>query len=183
MAGLSGRGLLRGTLASLAGLAAMGAYFKVLSAMSGGGGGNGGSNEQEEGALDDIALLENRSREDESSTETVARLAHQAVTGDEPDEDRKAKLGQAVHWGYGMLVGALYGAVRDASRRDGLDLGSGLGYGAALWLLGDEVAVPVLGLAKGPTAHPTQMHASMLGAHLVYGATTAAANRMLCRVI
>lgn len=184
MVGWSSRGLLRGTLASLAGLAAMSLYFRVLSSLSGNGGGDGEADESgnHKRALDDISLLEQRSRDGEPATETVARLAHEAVTGDEPEDDRRATLGQVVHWGYGMLVGALYGALRDDDA-DGLDVGGGLGYGAALWLLGDEIAVPVLGLARGPTAHPASMHASMFGAHLVYGATTAAANRALSRVL
>lgn len=51
------------------------------------------------------------------------------------------------------------------------------------WSSRGLIAVPVLGLARGPTAHPASMHASMFGAHLVYGATTAAANRALSRVM
>ncbi len=185
MGTLSGRGLVRGSIASIAGLAAMGAYFRVVAALSNDDPeqGRGADDESEEKALDDISIAGLKTREEESATQTVGRLAHEAVIGEEPDADRAEKLGQAVHWGYGILVGGLYGAIRDARAREGLDLGAGLGYGAVLWLLGDEVAVPALGLAKGPTAHPPGTHATTLGAHLVYGAATSVANRILCRVM
>ena len=39
-----------------------------------------------------------------------------------------------------------------------------------LWLVADELAVPALGLAKGPRNYPLSAHGSALGSHLVYGA-------------
>lgn len=184
MAELSARGVVRGTLAGIAGLAAMAAWSRAATMLRDRHGEDDGSQgEEEEHALDDISITGPHAREGEPSTETVARVAHRALTGHEPDDHRRAALGQVVHWGYGMLMGGLYGAIRDSRARLGFDVGAGLGWGATLWLLGDEVAVPVLGLAKGPTAQPASTHATALGAHLVYGAATAAANRALRHVM
>jgi hypothetical protein len=178
------RGFVRGVVASVAGLVAMDVYWRVLeriearsetkqaSEQSGGAG---------EGPLDDVSVTGEHPREGESSTEAVARIAHRKLTGKQPSKETRKRLGQAVHWGYGIAVGGLYGALRP-DRHD-YELPTGLGYGTALWLLGDEVAVPLLGLAKGPTAHPPRGHAQALGAHLVYGLATSAATKALRRVM
>ena len=185
-------GLVRGALGSLAGLAAMGLYFKAAQALSNGSGkdsdgaGNGEQESSEDfierhDALDDISIVGHKSREDEPATATVGRIGYETVTGHEPDEERKQKLGQAVHWGYGVLVGGVYGALRSDAETP--DLAAGLGYGTALWVIGDEIMVPLLGLSEGPTAHSIPEHATALAAHLAYGAATATATQALKHVM
>lgn len=179
-------GLVRGALGAVAGLAAMGLYFRASQALSSGSNGEArgedgeGPTERRDG-LDDISLAGQKGREDEPATETVGRLAYEAVVGEEPDERTRQRLGQAVHWGYGILLGGVYGALRPDEELP--DLLGGLGYGAAAWALGDELMVPLLGLAEGPTAHGWSDHANALGAHLVYGAATSAATQALKRVM
>ena len=178
-------GMLRGAVGSVAGLAAMGLFFRATRALSNGGGsGNGESEEgpiEDRHGLDDISLVGRQSREEESATATIGRLAYEAAEGREPDEQMKQKLGQAVHWGYGVLLGGLYGALRtDVESPDFL---GGLGYGAAAWVIGDELMVPLLGLAEGPTAHGWTEHAATLGAHLVYGAATSSVTQALRHVM
>jgi hypothetical protein len=52
-------------------------------------------------------------------------------------------------------------------------------FGVGLWLIGDELALPLLGLSDKPTAyHPTR-HVQSLAAHLGYGVATAATTRAL----
>jgi uncharacterized membrane protein YagU involved in acid resistance len=52
-------------------------------------------------------------------------------------------------------------------------------FGAALWLFGDEIAMPLLGLADKPTQyHPTR-HLQSLAAHLGFGVATAATAQAL----
>lgn len=198
-------GMLRGAIGSVAGLAMMGLYFRAAQAISNGsdrsgeeageqageqgreqggeqgGDGRGGDPVERHEALDDISVVGQQSREDEPATESVGRIAYETVTGDEPEEDTRQKLGQAVHWGYGILMGGVYGALRPEA--DAPDLAAGLGYGTALWVLGDELMVPLLGLSEGPTAHSIPDHAMALGAHLAYGATTATATQALRRVM
>lgn len=180
-------GLLRGAVGSLVGLAAMGLFFRVVGALGGAGEGEAGESEGREGSdgrpgpLDDISIAGQETREHEPATETVGRLAYETVAGDEPDEEMRQRLGQAVHWGYGILLGGVYGMLRTDA--DAPDLVGGLGYGTAAWVLGDELMVPLLGLAKGPTAHSWSDHAKALGAHLVYGAATSSATQALKRVM
>lgn len=179
-------GLLRGAVGSVVGLAAMGLFFKAAERLSSSNGSDGqGEGHQDlierQEALDDLSVVGQQAEEDESATEAVARIGYHAVTGDDPDEERRRKLGQAVHWGYGILLGGAYGALREDA--DAPDLLGGLGYGTAAWALGDELMVPMLGLAEGPTAHGWTMHAKALGAHLVYGAATAGATHALKRVM
>jgi hypothetical protein len=72
----------------------------------------------------------------------------------------------AIHFSFGAAVGALYGAymTRRASTRQ-----SGAALGVALWLIADEVAMPLLGLSRSTLERPVEMHVQSLAAHLVYG--------------
>jgi hypothetical protein len=84
--------------------------------------------------------------------------------------EEKRIAGPAVHYSLGTGVGGLYGAVAEVSPE--ITAGAGLPFGAAFWLLVDEGAVPLLGLAKGPMEYPLSTHAYALASHLVYGLTT-----------
>lgn len=180
-------GMVRGALGSLAGLAAMGLFFRAMKAFSGGDGDSGAARKGEgdffewQDGLDDVSLVGSRSEADEPATASVGRIGYRTVMGGEPDAETKKKLGQAVHWGYGVLMGSVYGALRPEARTP--DLAAGLGYGTALWVLGDEIMVPLLGLAEGPTAHSMPEQAKALGAHLAYGAATATVTQALRRVM
>ena len=167
-----GRALARGALASVAGVAAMDLFFQAIKKLPGGSEEEGDGRRRER-RLDDISLVGRQAKEGEPATVAVGRIAYETLRGEEPSRERGARLGKAVHWGYGLAMGALFGLLE--RRLPDHDLSTGLGYGAALWLLGDELAVPMLGLAKGPTAHPPRVHAQALGAHLVYGLATGAA--------
>ncbi len=172
------QGLVLGTLGGLAGTLAMGWYFKVTSALM--------QDDQEQddapdatsGALDDIAVIGPWYEPGEGSTATVGRLAYRLITGHDPRADEtKTTLSELVHWSFGASMGGLYGTSRiDA---DGPDVPGGLVFGASVWLFASEIAVPVLGFAPGPTAQPASKHALEFGAHLVYGATTAATTHAL----
>ena len=177
-------GILRGAVGSVAGLAAMGLFFKAAQALSGDedqSNGHAPDLIERQEALDDISVVGDQAEDDENATEAVGRIGFEAVAGHDPDERMKARLGQVVHWGYGIMLGGVYGALRDDA--DAPDLVGGLGYGTAAWIVGDEIMVPMLGLAEGPTAHGWKTHAKALGAHLVYGAATAGATQALKRVM
>ena len=179
-------GLLRGAVGSVAGLAAMALFFRATKALSrgqdeGSDDGRSGDFIERHEALDDISVVGRQAEEGEPSTEAIGRIGYETVTGEEPDEETKHRLGQAVHWGYGILLGGVYGALREEA--DAPDLLGGLGYGTAAWAIGDELMVPLLGLAEGPTSHGWTDHAKALGAHLVYGAATSTATHALKRVM
>jgi hypothetical protein len=128
-----------------------------------------------------ISLIGRRHEKGESSTAALGRMMYEAATGERPSNQTRKKLSKAVHWGYGIDLGGAYGAFR--GRKPKLDVLGGLVYGAGLWVLGDEIAVPLLGLAEGPKAYPKKIHAESLGAHLIYGAATAVATQLLRRII
>ena len=84
--------------------------------------------------------------------------------------EQKQPAGNIVHYAFGAAAGAVYGVV--AEKTSTARIGFGTLFGSALWLVVDEVAVPALGLAKGPRQYPLSAHGSVLASHLVYGATT-----------
>jgi hypothetical protein len=62
--------------------------------------------------------------------------------------------------------------------------GAGIPFGGRLlgqWQ--DETAVPLLGLAKGPTGYPLSTHAYALASHLVYGLTAELSRRAVRHVL
>lgn len=86
----------------------------------------------------------------------------------------------AVHYAFGASMGAVYGAA--AGMWPGASRGAGLPFGAAVWLVADEAALPALGLARGPRAYPLATHLEMLAAHLVFGCTTHMTMRAVLRL-
>lgn len=117
---------------------------------------------------------------EESATDALGRIVYQMVTGRTPSPDTQRKLSWAVHIGYGLAVASLYGVI--GGRRDrGVAravLGGAL-FGAGLWLLGDELAVPLLGLSDRPTSYPVTSHLQSLAQHLGFGVATAATTDVL----
>ena len=107
------------------------------------------------------------SKEDEDATVKTAQAISRNLFGHELSPKENKIAGPAVHYGYGSLVGGLYGAVAEATPL--ASAGFGMLYGIALWALGDEAAVPALRLGPPPTQVPASKHADYLAAHLVYG--------------
>ncbi len=167
-----------GTAGGLVGTLAMQAYWKAVTQIS-------GKDPRTEtrktnGQTTSIALLGTHHKEGESSTEALARLGYEAAEHHEPEDSKKQRLSNLVHWTYGAAQGAIYDAV--ARRVPGPRWAKGLTYGGAMWLLGDELAVPVLGLAEGPRKYPLRQHVHRLGAHLTYGLAAALTTSMLHRL-
>jgi uncharacterized membrane protein YagU involved in acid resistance len=111
-----------------------------------------------------------RREEEENATVKAAERLSETVFHHRLSRDQKKRAGSVVHYAYGALVGGLYGALAERSKP--VRKLAGIPYGAALWLLGDEVAVPLLRLSKGPSEYPVSNHAMALASHFVYGATT-----------
>jgi hypothetical protein len=103
----------------------------------------------------------------EPATVKLAETVSREVFHHPLSRQEKRVAGPAVHYGYGAAVGGVYGALGEVLPV--VTMGAGLPYAAALWLLGDEVAVPLLGLSKVPSQYPLSTHASALASHLVYG--------------
>jgi putative membrane protein len=117
----------------------------------------------------------------EEPTVATAQVVSRKMFEHELTPDQKQIAGPAVHYAFGSLVGALYGGAAELFPSVGAGLG--LPFGAALWLLGDEIAVPALGLGKSPTEIAPDKHADALASHFVYGATTDLLRRVLRHVV
>ena len=141
------RGLLAGLAGGVAGTAVMTALQYAMQAASddSSGGGEGG----------------------ESATARVADAAARSTVGHELHGRSQTVGSQAVHWGFGAAMGALYGLA--AEYVPAATAGYGTAFGAALFVGADETAVPALGLSQPPTQQPISTHAYGLAAHAVYG--------------
>ncbi len=117
----------------------------------------------------------------EPSTVKLAETVSRELFKHPLSRQEKQVAGPAVHYGYAMLVGGLYGAL--AEETPVVTMGAGVPYAAGLWLLGDEMVVPILGLSKPPTAYPASTHASALAAHLVFGLALDLTRRVVRHVI
>ncbi len=82
----------------------------------------------------------------------------------------KEVAGEVVHYAVGAIAGGVYGAISEYLPE--VRLGAGSVFGATLWALSDEIGVPLSGLSRPPQDYPLRVHASALGAHLVYGLST-----------
>jgi len=102
----------------------------------------------------------------EDSTEIVARKIAEA-TGKELAPEEKKKAGQAVHYAFGTLMGALYGVAAELVPE--VTTGGGTAYGTLLFLGAHEVAVPAFQLSPPPTETPAPDHLQHWAAHVVYG--------------
>ena len=130
--------------------------------------------------LNDISLAGQQHRADETATEALGRILYERITGHEPSSDQSSNLlSYGIHWLYGMIQGGLYDALLSSARK--LDLQMGAFYGLTLWLLGDELIVPLLGLQDGPTAISKEQHLNRFGAHLAYGLGTSRSTSLLRR--
>ena len=113
--------------------------------------------------------------------DATAKAISTNVFGHELQESEKEPAGAAVHYAFGTLSGGLYGALAEVTPQ--VTTAAGLPFGAGFWLLADEISVPLLGLAKGPTEYPVSTHVYALASHLVYGMTAEMSRRALRRVM
>ena len=121
------------------------------------------------------------SQNQDDATVKTANAISKRVFGHELQESEKRPAGAAVHYAFGALSGGLYGALAEVTPQ--VTTGAGLPFGAAFWLVADEISVPLLGLSKGPAEYPLSTHAYALASHLVYGVTTEVSRRALRQIL
>ncbi len=85
----------------------------------------------------------------------------------DPSQPHPAAL--AGHFAFGASAGALYGAL--ARVVPAVTVGMGVAYATAVWLIGDKVLVPKLGLAAQPGETPAKNHLQYWLPQAVYGLT------------
>lgn len=114
----------------------------------------------------------------QDATMKVADATVQVITGGRHlSMEGRRKDGPIVHYGFGALMGGLYGGVAEyfpAARG-----GFGTSFGGALFTGADVLAVPALKLSHPVTAQPLSALATPYVAHLVYGVATELVRRIL----
>jgi hypothetical protein len=176
------KGFVLGSLGGVAGIFAMQSYWQLATALNGGQDPRKAKPANDEPQpLDSISLVGQQHEAGESSTAAMGRIAYQVITGKQPkSKETRTMLSYLVHWGISMSAAGMYGAVR--GRVPLPDAEGGAAMGTSLWLLGDEVAMPLLGLTDGPTAYSPLLHLHAFGAHIAYGLTSALATQALRRL-
>jgi uncharacterized membrane protein YagU involved in acid resistance len=117
--------------------------------------------------------LHARLPEEERYPLTPREIVDETVDASLPDEAAK-DVTTAAHFAYGAVSGAIIAALNpDLSKR------SGAAAGAAVWVASYMGWIPAAGILEPATKHPARRNALMIGVHLVWGATTAAALREL----
>jgi putative membrane protein len=108
-------------------------------------------------------------------------LVSTATGGQHLSFEQQEKAGPVVHYGFGALVGGLYGGLAEYSST--VRTGFGTGFGTALFAGADLVAVPAFNLGPPVSETPMRTLANPLAAHLVYGATTELLRRVFRAVL
>ena len=116
----------------------------------------------------------------EDSTEIVARKIAGSV-GKELAPEEKKKAGQAVHYAFGTLMGAVYGVAAELVPE--VTTGGGTAYGTLLFLGANEVAVPAFQLSPPPTETPGRDRLQHWAAHVVYGGSLELVRSLIRRLM
>ncbi len=117
---------------------------------------------------------------DDATVKAASRLSRTLFDHELTPREKKT-AGPAVHYGFGILNGALYGTLAEIA--PAVTRGLGAPFGTALWLGADELAVPAFGLSGPPWESPPAVHAKALAAHLVYGLTTEGVRRLMLKLM
>lgn len=88
-------------------------------------------------------------------------------------ESAKPKIATAIHVLFGAMWGGLYGLARESARFPPQL------FGAAVWMLGDNLLLPAFRLAAWPHRYSLKEHRYALGAHMAYGMSTAGSYALL----
>jgi putative membrane protein len=115
--------------------------------------------------------------EGQNSNEIAAQVLANRIVGRPLNRSELAVAAPLIHYSFGAAMGALYGAYLGRRTQHG----TGIGFGLAVWLLADEIAMPLLGLSDSTLRRPFEQHLQSMAAHVVFGMTTEAARAALER--
>ena len=114
---------------------------------------------------------------DDATMKTADAVVAAVTGGQHLSHEGKEKGGPIVHYAFGALMGAVYGAIAEEMPK--ATTGFGTAFGAALFTGADLVAVPALNLSQSSGNEPVSSLATPFAAHLVYGAATEAVRRLV----
>jgi uncharacterized membrane protein YagU involved in acid resistance len=134
------------------------------------------------GGFQHLWAKKTRSQMEEKGAQATGRTADylaRTVAGHGLDEPSKRKAASAVHFAFGSLVGAAYGAAAANNRK--VSTAAGLPFGAAVYAGAHAAAVPALHLSDPPTQAPLKDEIGEFLGHLVYGVVTDLTRRAVIR--
>lgn len=105
---------------------------------------------------------------DDATMKVADRIARSVLNRGLTREEKK-KAGPVVHYAFGVMTGAVYGAMAEASAI--VTAGQGSVYASTVFVVGDEVAIPALKLSPPISESPLSSHLYGWVSHLVYGFT------------
>lgn len=120
-------------------------------------------------------------RKPDPATVKAANVISEKVTGRKVPKDYKSLAGEAVHYGMGATTAAVYGVLAEVAPI--VTVGDGAAFGAGVWALADELAVPAAGLSRPAREIPLTTHLYALASHLVYGWITETVRRAVRRAL
>ena len=107
---------------------------------------------------------------DEPATAKAASGISEGLFDHKLTKDEKKIVDPAMHYAMGAASGMMFGVAAEIEPM--ATIGAGLPFGAAVWLVADDVVIPALGLSKPVTEFPLTTHLYGLSSHLVYGLAT-----------
>ncbi len=116
----------------------------------------------------------------EGQTPPPVVLAENVTRRRLPEQERQLAL-QGIHWIFGALAGAAYGAL--VEMEPSLGAWRGAAFGITLNRVTHESILPRLGLTAPPSRQPTQERISEWVTHAVYGVTTDSVRRAVRRAL
>lgn len=115
------------------------------------------------------------------TTVKAADALSEKITGHKIPKENQELAGEAVHYAMGATSGAIYGLVSEVTPL--ATVGDGLAFGATVFVLADEVSLPLLGLSKPPQKIPILTHVYAFASHLVYGWTAELVRRAVRKAL
>jgi putative membrane protein len=108
-------------------------------------------------------------------------LLAEKLAGHELTASEEMVAVETIHWGFGALTGAAYGALAEfypaATAKDGA------GFGMALASLTHEGALPAMELSAPPEEQTTRERTSEMASHAVFGVVTETVRRVVRKLL
>lgn len=123
----------------------------------------------------------NQPAPDDATMKTADAIVQTFTGGHHLSRAGKRVGAPIVHYAFGTLMGACYGALAETTPE--VTDGAGTAFGAALFAGADLVAVPALNLSGSPGQQSISSLATPFAAHLVFGMTTEAIRRVIRGII
>ena len=113
--------------------------------------------------------------------DVLAEMITTRIAGHPLDHASTIVASETIHWTFGALVGAAYGAV--AEYYPAVTAKEGASFGLTLATLTHGTALPALGLSAEPGDQTTREKTSEMSTHVVFGLVTEIVRRSVRKVL